>query len=50
MDILRNVIVSGYVTVLPNQQFFVSTLWFHYWQNAFSGRIWPTGHSLETLH
>ena len=43
-DILRNVIVLGYVTFYRINRFFAKVLFFHYWQNVFAGR------SLETLH
>jgi len=38
LDILRNVIFSGYVTFQINT-FFVNALFFHYWQNAFCGWV-----------
>jgi len=54
-DILRNVIVSGYVILYQMNKFFVNILFFHRWQNVFAtewngfvGRIWPAGRSLET--
>jgi len=37
-DILLNVIFSRYVTFQINT-FFVKTLFFHYWQNLFCGRV-----------
>jgi len=50
LDITRNVIVSGYVTSYHINKLFVNMLLFHYWQNVFAGRIWPTGRSLEILN
>jgi len=53
-DILRNVIVSGYVTFYQISKCFAKTLFFHHWQNVcatgwtvFAGRIWLAGRSLE---
>jgi len=43
-DISRNVIVSGYVTFYQIKKSFVN---FHYFQNVFSGRIWPAVRGLE---
>jgi len=37
-DIVRNVIVSGYVTFYTNHKFFVKLLLFHYRQTGFKGR------------
>jgi len=45
-DILRYVIVSGYVAFCQIKVF--RQLIFHYLQNVFAGRIYPTGRSLET--
>jgi len=42
-DILRNVIVSGYVTFNQFNKFSVNMIFFHYWQNDFA-----VGRSLET--
>jgi len=49
-DILRNVIVSWYVTFYQINNFFVDVglLLIHYWQNGFAGRIGSEGRSLET--
>ena len=44
LDILRNVMVSGYVTFYQIKKSFVN---FHYLQNVFSGRIWPVVRGLE---
>jgi len=45
-DILRYVIVSGYVAFCQIKVF--RQLIFHYLENVFAGRIYPTGRSLET--
>jgi len=34
-NILRNMIFSGYVTFYQISNFFVNTVFFHYWQNVF---------------
>ena len=47
-DILRNVIVSGYVAFYQINKLSVNILFFHYSWNGFAGRIWPAGGSLET--
>jgi len=39
LDILRNVIVSGYITFYQINKCFVNILFFHYWQNVFAGRV-----------
>jgi len=44
-DILRNVIVSGYVTFYQIKR--VSSINFSLFTNVFSGRIWPVVRSLE---
>ena len=46
-DLLRNVIVSWFVTFYRINKFLVKILCFHYWQNGFAGLIWPVGRSLE---
>jgi len=46
-DISHHLIVSGHVRSCKINKFFVNVLFFHYWQNVFAGRIWPTGRSLE---
>jgi len=46
-DILRNMIVSGYVTFCQINKLFVNILFFHL-TKCFAGWIWPTGLSLET--
>ena len=55
LDTMRNVIVSGYITLFPINKFSVSVLFFiidqmasRNWWNRFAGRIWPAGRSLET--
>jgi len=56
LDILRDVIVSGYLTFYQINTFLVKILFFHYWQymalrngwNSFAGRIWSAGCGLET--
>jgi len=48
-DILRNVIVSGYVAFYQINKCFVNKLFFHSWQNVFAGlRKWLRGPSLAT--
>jgi len=47
--ILRNTIVSGYVTLWQINKFFQNKLFFHYWRHGFAGRISPGDRSLETL-
>jgi len=37
-DILRTVIVLGYVAIHQIKKFFVNTVFFQYWQNVFVGR------------
>jgi len=49
-DILSNVFVSAYGAFYQTNQFFANLLIFHFWQNGFAARIWPAGHSLETLN
>jgi len=56
LDILRNVIFSGYVT-FQIITFFVNTLFFHYWQKcilrpgemASQVRFWPAGRGAVNL-
>jgi len=44
---LHNVILLGYVTFYQINAFFVLTLFFHYWQNVFCGRVkWLHGSDL----
>jgi len=38
-DILRNAIFSRYVIFYQFKTFLVNKLFFHYWQNAFCGRV-----------
>jgi len=49
LDILRNVIVLGYFPFYQINKFFVNIWFFHNWQNAFTGQIWPADRSLEPL-
>jgi len=47
MDILRNVLVSGYSTFYQINKFFVNILIFHCWKNAFAaGWKWLRGTDL----
>jgi len=46
-DILRGVIVSGYVPFNHTNKFFVNILLFHCWNIVFAGWTWPGDRSLE---
>jgi len=47
-DFLRNVVVSGYVTLYEINKFFVCIYFFYYWQNVSAGLIkWLRGMDLS---